>query len=418
MYIEKRLQNGVRFIGEKLEGLRSVTIGIWVKAGSVVEKPEQNGMSHFIEHMLFKGTERRSYEDIAREMDNIGGQTNAFTSKECTCYYAKVIDERQSVATDILTDMFLHSSFQEQEIEKEKGVVLEEISMSNDSPEDVAHEKLSELYFAGHPLAQTILGPPENIRNLTRESLLAYRDTCYGADNVIVAAVGNFSESRLVAELEEQLSGIIPGGKELPKTPWQPKAGFLAVEKDIEQVHVAMGLPGYDFLDRRKYALSVVANILGGSMSSRLFQNIRERLGMAYSIYCYPAIYSSHGMLAIYAGTSPDNAQRVTQEILGEMRKMKREKITHEELENTKEQLRGHFILGQESTSSKMNSLGKNMLLGEKLLTESQILENLAQVTMEDVEECIEHTFDENLLTGVYVGVVKDQAALEACYQK
>lgn len=420
MYIQRQLKNRVRLVGEMLPGARSVTVGIWVKAGSVTETSTQNGMSHFIEHMLFKGTENRTYKQIAEEIDNVGGQMNAFTSKECTCYYVKVMDEKLDVALDVLCDMFCNASFAPAELDKERGVVLEEIAMSNDSPEDVAHETLSQTYFAGSPLAQTILGPAENVRAFTRDGLLDYMQGYYFADNVLVAAVGNFDEDALAEMLEEKLSCVRPSGFQRVRKQqgWAPRPAFAVVEKDIEQVHIGMGLPAYDFMDPRKYAMSVVINVLGGSMSSRLFQHIREELGMAYSVYSYPASYSNAGMMAIYAGTSADNAPQVVEMIMQELRRMRSEMLTAEELQNTKEQLRGNFVLGQESSSARMNSLGKNMLLAGRVLTEEEILQKLDGVTLPDVQEAIEHMFDFEKLTLTLVGAVKDAQAFEGLVRR
>ena len=409
MVRENRLSNGVRVYGEYLPDMRSVTIGIWAKAGSVMETQEQNGISHYIEHMLFKGTERRGYQQIAAEIDNIGGQANAFTAKEMTCYYVKVMDERLSVATDVLCDMFCHSVFDAKEMEKEKGVILEEIAMSNDNPEDLAHEKMAETFFAGNAIGKTILGPAENVRRFTREDIREYMDECYYAENVIVAVVGNYDEAWLLDELEKKLGGIQSKGAPLsfPKDElWKPERHYLSIKRDVEQAHVGIGFPAESFLDPRKYALSAVANLLGGSMSSRLFQKIREEMGMAYSIYCYPAIYSSHGMLAIYAGTSSENAPKAVRAVLEEVKRLKKELITPEELHNTKEQLRGNFILGQESSAAKMNSIGKNVLLGGSPLSEEDVLESLNQVDMDAVREAVDMVFDEEKMTGVFVGAV------------
>lgn len=412
------LENGIRVITETVNHVQFMSMGFWVGVGSRYENEQQWGITHFIEHMLFKGTERRTYRDIAEEMDRIGGQSNAFTGKECTCYYAKVIDEKISVAVDLLCDMFCHSVFDSAEMEKEKGVVLEEISMSNDSPEDVAHETISEVFFRGTPYSKTILGPSENIRALSREDIIEYRRDWYTAPRINVAAVGNFDIDRLQEELEHKLVGIPAEGKqEIKQDGWEPKPAFQVVKKEIEQVHVGLGLPGYRFSDPDKYAASVVTNILGGSMSSRLFQKIREELGMAYSVYCYPSNYTDAGMLSIYAGTSADNAATVVEMVLEELAKMRRERITLSELMDTKAQLRGNFILGQESTSAKMNLIGKNALLTGSLLTEEEILRRLDEVTMEKVEEAIDYLFDESKLTGVFVGMVEKEDALKKFFK-
>lgn len=413
MYIEKTLTNGVRVAMEKLPEMRSVTLGIWVKAGSVCENAETNGISHFIEHMLFKGTEKRSYLDIASEIDNVGGQLNAFTGKECTCYYAKVIDEQQITAVDVLTDMLCNSVFENKELEKERGVVIEEINMSNDTPDDIAGEKISEQFFRGTELSKTILGPAENIRRFTEQDIRSYMDRFYTAENTVVAAVGNIDEDALIDALEEKLVGLSrhrePEKMTVPQG-WAPQPSFLYIPKDTEQTHLCIALKGYSYLDPRKYTLSLISNLLGGSMSSRLFQTIREELGMAYSVYSYSSMYTGAGSLMVYAGTSPENAARVTEEILHILGNFK---MTAEELKHNKAQLKGNFILSQESMSAKMNGIGKNILLRGHFLTESDILKALDAVTLEDVNAAIEELFDMNCLSGVCVGQLKDENALK-----
>ena len=410
MIYKTKLNNGVRLICENIEGIRSVTIGIWVRAGSALETQQQNGISHFIEHMMFKGTEKRSYKQIAAQIDNIGGQSNAFTSKECTCYYVKVIDEGQSLATDILCDMISNSVFDESEMRKEKGVVLEEIAMSNDQPDDVSQERVAELYFGGTPVSKSILGPADNVRSFTREDIRAYMQDYYTADNICVVAVGNVDCKKLEDDLNEKLKVAPPSGKALPVIDeiWTPERHFDKISKDVEQVHITFGLPGYKFDNPKKYAMSIVCNALGGSMSSRLFQRVREQSGMAYAVFCYASVYTLAGMTGIYAGTSTANAPKVIDMILDELRILKRDRIGEEEFKNVKEQLRGNFILGQESTAAKMNTIGKNVVLSGDFLTESEVLERLEKVTMEDVDEAIDVMTDESRMTGVAVGCVDD----------
>lgn len=413
MFIQKTLTNGVRVVVEKLSEIRSVTMGIWVKAGSVNENADTNGISHFIEHMLFKGTEKRSYLDIASEIDNIGGQINAFTGKECTCYYAKVIDEKQSVATDILTDMLCNSVFDQKELDKERGVVIEEINMSNDTPDDVAHEKISEEFFRGTELSKTILGPADNIRRFQKTDILSYMKQNYTAERTVVVAVGNVDVDRLIEDLEEKLSRIsTETAGECVTAPegWAPERSFLHVEKDTEQMNLCIAMPAFSYLDPKKYTVSAVSNILGGSMSSRLFQKIREELGMAYSVYSYPSLYTGAGSLTVYSGNSPENTELIVDEIFNILDNFT---ITQEELENTKAQLKGNYILSQESMSSKMNAIGKNMLLREKYLTETEILGSLNAITLDDVNDTIAHMMQEKCYTGVFVGPVKDKAALK-----
>ena len=410
MTYKTTLENGVRVICEKMEGIRSVTIGIWVRAGSAMETAQQNGISHFIEHMMFKGTEKRTYKQIAAEIDNVGGQSNAFTSKECTCYYVKLIDEEQSLAADILCDMISNSVFDESEMKKEKGVVLEEIAMSNDQPDDVSQERVAELFFDGTPVSKTILGPADNVRAFTREDIRGYMNERYTADNICVVALGSVDAEKLVDALNEKLRVAPAGGKPAPEKDklWVPQPHFEKVSKDVEQVHITMGMPGYDFCDPRKYAMSIVCSALGGSMSSRLFQRVREQSGMAYSVFCYASVYTLAGMTGIYAGTSTANAPKVIDMILDEIRMLKRDKMNKEEFMNVKEQLRGNFILGQESTAAKMNSIGKSVVLTGDYLTESDVLQRLKDVTLDDVNDAIDLMMDESRLTGVAVGCVDE----------
>ena len=376
MFVERELKNGIRFYGEKMDNMRSVTMGIWVKAGSVTENEKENGMSHFIEHMLFKGTKNRTYRQIAEEIDNIGGQSNAFTAKECTCYYTKVIDDRRDVATDVLCDMFCNSLFPDEEMEKEKGVVLEEISMSVDNHEDVVHEEK------------------------------------YTAENIIFVAVGNFDEKELARELEEKLTapkqGKPPVDKISPK--WQTTPAFAAVDRDIEQFHIALATPAFSFNDKEKYALSIVSNIFGGTMSSRLFQRIREELGMAYSVYAYSSSYAETGVFSVYAGTSKEKGKTVLQEILKEMERMKEKRITKQELENAKNQIRGTYILGQESGAARMNSIGKNVLLGQGPMSEEKVLKAIDDVDMDMIETVLDRVFDTELMSGAVVGKGVDES--------
>jgi len=405
MFIEKVTSNGVRFVAEKIEGVRSTAVGIWVRAGSVTETEETSGISHFIEHMLFKGTERRTYLDIAAEMDRVGGQLNAFTAKEMTCYYARVIDEQQLTAIDLLSDMFVNSQFADGEMAKEKNVICEEISMSHDDCEDVAHEKLSEMHFKGSQLERPILGTEENVQGFTAEDIRKYMRERYAAEDVVVVAVGNVDVEGMIAKIEDEL-GCLPkkGIARAALSEYTMGGEFTLVRKDVEQVHVGLGFPGYVFEDPDKYAFSVVSSILGGGMSSRLFQKIREERGMAYSVYCYPSVYREAGMLSLYAGTSPKNAVEAEKLMIEEVERMLHEGITETELTDTKEQLRGNFILAQENMSAKMNTLGKNLLLTGKIMTETDVLDRLKNVTMDDIHEVIERVFVMDKMSRVRVG--------------
>lgn len=417
MFLTKTLSNGIRVIAQPLNYFKSVAIGVWIKTGSACETRQENGISHFIEHMLFKGTKNRTAKQIAADMDKVGGQINAFTSKECTCYHAKVMSEKLSTAMDVLSDIVKNSLIAAAEIEKEKGVVIEEINMSNDNPEDLAHEMMSVTYFAGNPLSKTILGPAENIRKFTRGDFMKYLDMHYFPENMVISVAGNFDEKLLMDELEKYFgdfkNGSVARPSDICSEAAQPEKRFLTVKRDIEQVHICLAMPGYSYADNRRYPLSVLNNVLGGSMSSRLFQSIREEKGLAYSVYSYPSVYSRAGMFSVYAGTSAALTQEVTALILKELEKMKKEGIPEDEYVQSKQQLRGNYILSIESTNSIMLNIGKSLLLLNEVKSDEEVIAELDAVTLKDVNDVVQDIFKLDMLTGVYVGNVKDEEALK-----
>ncbi len=386
MYDELTLSNGLHVIAEKIPHFRSVSVGLWIGTGSMLETREENGLSHFIEHMLFKGTERRSAMQIAEEMDAIGGQVNAFTSKECTCYYAKVIDEHFEKALDLLSDMLLHASFHPQDLEKERSVILEEIAMTEDTPEDLVYELLSEAYFGDHALARPILGPAEVIRSVTREQILAFHRRHYRPDNTVLAVAGGYDLGQL-QELAERYLGAwtAPAHKQVA----QPFGGCAAhvhiKRKDIEQVHVCLGYEGVATGADEAYPMAVFNNIFGGGMSSRLFQKIREEMGAAYSVYSYPTSYPNCGVYAIYAGTSMQQAQEVVDEIHRQVEHFLADGFTDREFVQARDQLKGGYILGLESTSSRMSALGRSKLLLGYANEIDEVIRKIERVTPQDV---------------------------------
>ncbi len=397
MYIEDKLNSGIPVVCEQVPDFRSVTVGIWVRAGSATETPEENGISHLIEHMLFKGTEKRSAKQIAMEMDSLGGQINAFTSKECTCYYIKVIDEKLKDGIEILSDLFLNSVFDEKELEKEKGVVLEEIAMYNDTPDEVAHELISSTFFKGTLLEKSILGPAENIKSFGRDDVVSYKERFYGPKNIVVAVAGNFDMGELMETLNRYFCnlsapGVIKSDLAAAELKHGRKNSF--VKRDIEQAHLSLAFPGYALSDPERYPLSVLSNIIGASMSSRLFQKIREEKGMAYAVYSYLSMYTATGMFAVYAGTTQRNLQTVIELVLEEMKTLKQDKITKEEFLQSKEQLKGNYILALESTSAKMNSIGKAKLLTGKLITEEETIELVNKVSFEETRAILDKLID------------------------
>ncbi len=385
MYDQHTLPNGLRIIAERIPHFRSVSAGLWIGSGSQYETKRQGGISHFIEHMLFKGTKKRSAREIAEAMDAVGGQLNAFTSKECTCFYAKVVDEDLPLAVDVLSDIVLHSALSPQELEKEKGVILEEISMAEDSPEDLVSELIMLAQFGDQPLARPILGTEDSVGGLTRPRLMSYFRKFYRPDNAVLALAGNYDWARVVA-LAEQYLGPWPEGEHTAAyRTKRAKPQIIRREKDIEQLHLTLGYPGVPQDSDEIYPMSILNSVLGGAMSSRLFQSIREERGLAYTVYSYPASYSDAGLFAVYAGTSLEHGPQVLELIRLEADKVLREGLTPQEFDQARAQLKGSYILGLESTASRMNALGRRKLLLGNEQTEEQVIAKIDAITYDSV---------------------------------
>ena len=385
------LSNGLTALVEPMPYLHSASIGVWVKAGSMLEAPEENGLSHFMEHMAFKGTEKRSARQIAEEMDAVGGMLNAATSKLCTNYYAKVLDSDLPLAADILADIVCSPSLSQREMDKERGVVLEEIAMVEDSPEDVVFDLLAEAVFGSQSLGQTILGPAEKIAAYQPKDLIAFRKRHYGPKNVVIAIAGNVTKEQAQTLLEEKF-GAWRGeaGEEFPTTTAVDAERKLSKNKDTEQVHLCLSYRGCEMGSPMAYPLAVLNTILGGGMSSRLFQRIREELGLAYSVYTGPSNYPSCGEFTVYAATSPKSVQLVFEQIDLETQKLLRDGIREQEFKQAKAQLKSSFVLGQESSYNRMNSLGTNQILLGRTVPLEETLEKIERVSRERVMECAE----------------------------
>ncbi len=372
------LKNGLRIIGERIPHFRSVSVGFWVGSGSQYETPDEAGLSHFLEHMVFKGTEKRTTRQIAEEMDKVGGQLNAFTSKECTCFYAKVVDEHLPLAMDVLSDLVTAPIFDPTELEKEKGVVIEEINMSADDPEDSVHELLMLANYGDQPVARPILGTEEKIAAYSSEDLRAYWKKMYRPQNTVLALAGNYDWNTVVALAEKLLDKWSPNAFESRACTTNPvPVTLLTKEKDIEQIHICLGFPALPIGDERSYELSLFNSVFGGAMSSRLFQKIREERGAAYTVYSYPNAYTDSGMLSVYAGTNPDAAAEVYGLLLGEAKKLASEGMTRDEFMMAREQLKAGYILGLESTSARMQSLGRRLLLLGNTRTETEVIDRV-----------------------------------------
>ncbi len=377
---------------EHIPTVRSVAIGVWIHAGSRNENEKNNGISHFLEHMFFKGTKTRSAREIAESFDSIGGQVNAFTSKEYTCYYAKVLDEHAKYALDILADMFFHSTFVEEELKKEKNVVFEEIKMYEDTPDDIVHDMLTKATYEKHPLAYPILGTEQTLETFTGDTLREYMKNHYTPENVVVSIAGNIDES--FVQIVEQYFGNYEGttNREQVHNPsFHPNK--VARKKETEQAHLCLGFKGLQMGDKSIYNLTVLNNILGGSMSSRLFQEVREQRGLAYSVFSYHSSYEDTGMLTIYGGTGSQQLDMLYETIQQTLDTLKNTGITEKELLNSKEQLKGNLMLSLESTNSRMSRNGKNELLLKKHRSLDEIIESVNSVTKADVDTLIRNMF-------------------------
>ncbi|HML37736.1 MAG TPA: pitrilysin family protein [Bacillota bacterium] len=407
MIINKKLSCGVRIVMEEIPYVQSVSIGIWVKAGSVDETAKNSGISHFIEHMLFKGTENRSAKKIAEDVDKIGGQINAFTGKEATCYYLKTLATNIDQAADILIDMFINSKFDEEEMAKEKRVVCEEIKMIEDSPEDDAHDIISELVFKGNPLAKSIIGTPKSLEGITRNAIKKYMGEEYTRDNIVISICGSFDADHVCELFDCKLMALnsSKAPKEYSEAPYKP--GYKVKVKDIEQSHLCLGLKGLALDDDRYYPLVLLNNIMGGSMSSRLFQNIREEKGLAYSVYSMSSSFSDTGYFNIYAGVSHEKVRDAVIGIQDELKLLKAEGVTPEELQTAKEQMKGSYIFSLENVNGRMFSIGKNMLLLDKIYSPEEVIASIDAVTMEDIVNISEMITDIHNYSGVLIGKSK-----------
>lgn len=415
MYKKFNLNNGIKVITRNIPHVRSASIGIWVNTGSVAETEENNGICHFIEHMLFKGTSNRSAKEIAAHMDNIGGQLNAFTSKECTCYYSKVLDTHIATAIDVLSDMLFNSKFDENEIIKEKSVVCEEISMYEDSPEDLVYDSLSKTIFHKHSLGYPILGTYSSIDGLKRDDIIKYMDKNYTSENIVISVAGSFDENHLINELNKKF-GSHSLNKEKSNIVAKPifNSDYTYTNKDIEQIHICAGFEGIanDGVENL-YPLHILNNIFGGSMSSRLFQTIREEHGLAYSIYSHPSYYRNFGLFSIYASLNPSQLQKITKLMTMEIKNLVTDYITEEELNRSKEQLKGNYILGLESTSSIMTMMGKAVIYGKKIRTLEEVLDKIDRVNMSDMKNIVDRIFNRGKLSLSIVGKLDEETTKE-----
>lgn len=389
-----QLNNGLRIVMEKMPTFRSVTFGIWIKTGSRNESLVTNGISHFIEHMLFKGTKRFDAKKIAEIFDGIGGNVNAFTSKEYTCFYAKVLDEHLEIALDILSDMFFNSLLDADELAREKNVILEEISMYEDDPDDLVHDLVTVASYGNHPLAYPILGTSERLAPMGPDQLRLFMKDRYTIENTVISIAGHIDDS-VIPVLEKYFGGFDIHGSEQKLSAPTFKGELAFHKKKTEQNHICINFPGGKIDDPRYYAMVLLNNALGGGMSSRLFQEIREKRGLAYSVYSYYTAHADSGLFTIYAGTAPKQTQDVFELTHNLLHDLKVNGLTEYELEQGKQQLKGSLILGLESTSSMMNRLGKNEIMLGQHDTVDETIRYIEEVQMEDIRSVIDDMFAE-----------------------
>jgi len=403
-YRKTVLSNGIKVITEEIRHVRSASIGAWVRCGSRHEDERINGTAHFIEHMLFKGTDRRSAFDIASDIDSVGGVMNAFTGKELTAFYVKVPDYHVNLAIDLLADIFTHSRFDLDDIEKEKAVVLQEISMVEDTPDEYIHDIFEKHFWEGHALAMPVLGTRDSVDAFDRGQVMRFFEDRYRGENLVIAAVGNLEHDALV-DCVAKLFGSLPAlrlqsGESRPGT----TARRCCIEKDLEQLHLVVGTPAPATLDNDRFAGILMNSVFGGSMSSRLFQEIREKRGLAYAVRSYIVSYRDTGMLNVYVGTSKDKTREVIDIILAEMRRMKTERLTDKELQSAKELIKGNLLLSMESTDNRMQKLATNEIYFGRNVPPEEIVGRIEAVTAEDILSLAGRLFTRPNLSMVFLG--------------
>jgi predicted Zn-dependent peptidase len=388
------LPNGLIVLTERMEHLRSVAMGVWIKSGSRCEPAETNGISHFVEHMVFKGTRSRTAQHIAREMDAIGGNLDAFTSKETICFNVKSLADHVPIAMDILTDLVMNPIFAPNDIERERGVILEEIKIDEDNPDVLVHELFTQNFWKNHPLGKPILGTTETVGRLAQNQLFEYHGNRFHAGNIIFSAAGNLDHDQFTAAVAEKFSSLAGGETPVELSAPPPSARILLRnKKSLEQVQICMGVPAPPITDNNRYATLILNTILGGGMSSRLFQTIREERGMAYSVYSDLSPYRDTGTLCVYAGTSAGKVMEVVDLVINEFRKLKEELLSEEELTRAKDQVRGNILLGLESSNSRMANLARQEMYFRQFFTVDEIITRIGDVTAEQVQTMAQRLF-------------------------
>jgi predicted Zn-dependent peptidase len=404
-----RLQNGIRVLSEELPDLPSVTVGIWVENGSRYEREDQAGISHFLEHLFFKGTERRTAAQIAEEIDAVGGVLNAFTGKEYTCYYAKVLREHVPLALDLLADIFTQSRFASEEIERERSVIIQEISQVEDTPDDYVHELFNLAFWPGHPLSRPIAGTAETVSRLVREDFLRFLEARYRPDRILIAGAGNLVHDHLVEAVTQNFSGLVGTAPAVDGGPPEPRPGLSLHEKDLEQVHLCLGTPGIAQVDADRHPANLLNLALGGGMSSRLFQEIRERRGKAYTVYSFLSSYLDEGSVGVYVGTSAAWAREVVEVIRDELVRVAGEGLAPGELVRVKQQMKGNMLLGLETSDSRMSRIAKNAIYFGRDIPLDEVGALIDAVTNDDVVRVARRLFRPETLALTVLGDLRGE---------
>jgi predicted Zn-dependent peptidase len=399
------LPNGLTILTEEMQQIRSTSIGIWIKTGSRHEESERNGISHFVEHMLFKGTTSRSAQDIARQVDSIGGNMDAFTAKECICFNIKILDEHLPIAMDILSDLVLNPVFAAKDIVRERGVILEEIKMDEDSPDYLVHEIFTQNFWKDHPLGKPILGTKDTVRKFEQAMLIDYYGGFFYPGNMIISAAGSLNHERFADLVRQKFSHLKAKQNGFKQTAPQTFSKIIARnKKSLEQVQICMGVPALQIADDRRYVGYVLNTLLGGGMSSRLFQNIRENQGLCYAIYSDLNSYRDTGCLSVFAGTSQEWAPKVVESVVGEFRNLKAEPVPEEELSRAKAQLKGSLMLSLESSTARMSNLARQEMYFDRFFSLDEIIERIESVTPEQLQAMADELFQQNKIAVTVLG--------------
>ncbi|MFA9612642.1 MAG: M16 family metallopeptidase [Deltaproteobacteria bacterium] len=406
MYNKTVLDNGMRVVTEQISHLHSVSMGIWLNVGSRDEEENESGLTHFIEHMLFKGTQQRSALEIAKQLDAVGGMSNAFTSKENTCFHAKVLDTHLPLVVEILSDIFLQSVFDQVEVEREREVILQEINMVEDTPDEYVHILFNKNFWDGNSLGRPIFGNVQTVKSFTREMILEYLNRGYHPDRIVLTAAGNVNHQEFLELVGPAFSNIERHGHNFDRTPPRANSRVDLYSRDIEQIHLCLGTRGTSLQEKERYCCSILNVILGGSMSSRLFQEVRERRGLAYSIYSFLSSQTDTGMMGIYGAVRPDNIKETLELIRLELSRFKREPISDTELRAAKEHIKGGIYLAAENTDNRMSRLAKNEMIFNRFVTYEEIEADLERVTVEDIQALAQQIFQPEVMSLVLLGQV------------